>query len=213
MRTKKRSTEQLKKTSHWRHEVFEFMRQFNGRHMWTIDGPPDTEVDEMFCFAYSVDDGAGGVAIVQTWLVGGWSIYTEPSNHQELDKLARAIEAQAIERKGEGQLTSVYMRSRAAIALMLALKGTLVVIDEELAIVHGQRFPDEGDKAELVKLSQNAHKAISYAEGLVGEIVNIDHIYLVDAPLHLSKATKAQIEARKLSITDLTDVTDEAAGD
>ena len=96
---------------------------------------------------------------------------------------------------------------------MLALKGTLVVIDEELAIVHGQRFPDEGDKAELVKLSQNAHKAISYAEGLVGEIVNIDHIYLVDAPLHLSKATKAQIEARKLSITDLTDVTDEAAGD
>jgi hypothetical protein len=86
MRTKRRSPEQLNKTSASRADLFKFMERFSGKNYWTIDGPMDTEVDEIFCFALWGKDGSPmGVCLVQTWLSGGWSIFVEPSKSGALD--------------------------------------------------------------------------------------------------------------------------------
>ena len=186
-----RSRQQLERTTHSRTQVFEFMRRFNAKELWCINGPLQTDCDEIMCFAY-----AGGVAIVQTWQAGGWSIYTEPTNSADLETTFRAIEAQTVEKQDEGKPTMMYQRSRVAIALAIALKGALLVIDDEIE----QR--KHGGNAEywkeLTKLSDNSHKALAYAEGKIasvaGENALQDLYYTVNAPLVLSQKTRDQIE-------------------
>ena len=126
MRTKKRSNQQLQRTSDIRHRVFEFMRRFDAKLNWTMDGPMDTDCDEILCFTYFVGEKTG-VAIIQTWCLGGWSIYTEPTSSADIEVTFRAIEAQVIERSDIP--SAVHLRSSAAIALMVALKQMLAVMD------------------------------------------------------------------------------------
>lgn len=92
MRNARRSKRQLEKTSHWRSEVFKFMERFNAKHLWTCNGVQDTDIDEMFCFAWE-----GGVVIIQTWCHGGWSIYTQPTKSGDLDITEAAMRAQLLE--------------------------------------------------------------------------------------------------------------------
>jgi hypothetical protein len=103
-----RSRLQLEKTSHWRKEVFDFMRRFEAQHLWTINGPPDTDVDEMFCFAYQ-----GGVALIQTWEHGGWSAYTEPTADQTYDGVEAAMRLQIEERQRgtDAPLSGMWVKS------------------------------------------------------------------------------------------------------
>lgn len=91
MRTARRSKEQLKKTSASRADVFKFVEQFHGRHYWTIDGPMDTDVDEIMCFCIFARNGDNmGICLVQTWCRGGWDIYvTTPGG--TADETRRAI--------------------------------------------------------------------------------------------------------------------------
>ena len=78
-----RSKAQLAITSKSRQNVFDFMRQFHGTQMWTINGPPDTSCDEIMCFVwYSLKPNEHGmfehrgVVMVQTWIEGhGFSMY------------------------------------------------------------------------------------------------------------------------------------------
>lgn len=102
MRTAKRSTKQLVTTSKSRENVFKFMERFHGRHYWTINGPMDTDVDEIMCFAIFDKDGESlGVCIIQTWCRGGWEIYVPPSQDGRLDATEDAIRRIASERLPE----------------------------------------------------------------------------------------------------------------
>jgi hypothetical protein len=68
------------------------MRRFHGTHFWTMDGPPDTDVDEIMCFAIFTKEGdTMGVCLVQTWCTGGWEIYVPPSSNGGLDETEAAI--------------------------------------------------------------------------------------------------------------------------
>ena len=86
MRNARRSNQQLTRTSANRARVFEFMERFSARHLYTIDGPPDTDLDEIMAFAYE-----GGVAVVHTFEGGSplWTLYTEPSVSGELERAMR----------------------------------------------------------------------------------------------------------------------------
>ena len=86
MRTQKRTKKQWEQTHQTREDVRKFMQQFHGNLMWEMDGPPDTEVDQLLCYLiYSRTKDANdqfpslGVAIIQTWLRGGYSIFVESS--------------------------------------------------------------------------------------------------------------------------------------
>ena len=96
MRNARRSNQQLTRTSANRARVFEFMERFSARHLYTIDGPPDTDLDEIMAFAYE-----GGVAVVHTFEGGSplWTLYTEPSVSGDLDELERAMRLQIDERQ------------------------------------------------------------------------------------------------------------------
>ena len=95
MRNARRSNTQLTRTSANRARVFEFMERFSARHLYTIDGPPDTDLDEIMAFAYE-----GGVAVVHTFEGGSplWTLYTEPSVSDDLDELEKAMRWQVAER-------------------------------------------------------------------------------------------------------------------
>ena len=93
----RKSKQQLATTS--RDRVFEFMKRFDARHLYTIDGPPDTDLDEIMAFAYE-----GGVAVVHTFegVNGLWTLYTEPSVSGDLDELEAAMRLQIEERPHDG---------------------------------------------------------------------------------------------------------------
>ena len=99
MRNARRSKQQLTRTSANRARVFEFMERFGARHLYTIDGPRDTNVDEIMAFAYE-----GGVAVVHTFegVSPLWMLYTEPSVSGDLDELEAAMRLQIEERPHDG---------------------------------------------------------------------------------------------------------------
>jgi hypothetical protein len=148
MRTARRSKQQLEITSKSRAAVFEFMKRFSARHYWTIDGPMDTDVDEMMCFC--MFDKAGnnlGVCIVQTWCSGGWSIYTAPTDDGRLDETEAGI-----------------YRSRASKPLLESLQGCLEEISSEL---EQRKTGGNGEEyEELEKLFMAGENAISLARGI-----------------------------------------------
>ena len=89
MRTKKRNKEQQRKTEENRIAVLNFMQQFNAREFWTINGPMDTDVDEIMCFAWFKPNGdVAGISLVQTWCRGGWDIYVTPGPYGDLARTA-----------------------------------------------------------------------------------------------------------------------------
>jgi len=75
------------------------MERFGARHLYTIDGPRDTNVDEIMAFAYE-----GGVAVVHTFegVSPLWMLYTEPSVSGDLDELEAAMRLQIEERPHDG---------------------------------------------------------------------------------------------------------------
>lgn len=132
MRTKKRSNQQLRRTSATRALVFEFMSRFPSQHQWTIDGPPDAAIDEIMCFAY--DDG--GPVFVTTWWYGGWTLLTEPSVATDLDILERAMRLQIEERqRGTDAPLSPMRISRLLLGMLPRMSDQ--VIDQCFAIFHG----------------------------------------------------------------------------
>ena len=108
MRNARRSKQQLTRTSANRARVFEFMERFSARHLYTIDGPPDTDLDEIMAFAYE-----GGVAVVHTFEGGSplWTLYTEPSVSGDLDELEAAMRLQIAERAEPGRPNPAYLAS------------------------------------------------------------------------------------------------------
>jgi hypothetical protein len=92
----RRSNQQLERTSQRRASVFAFMERFSALHLYTIDGPPATDIDEIMAFTYE-----GGVAVVHTYENSSplWTLYTEPSVSGDLDELEAAMRLQIDERE------------------------------------------------------------------------------------------------------------------
>lgn len=153
MRTKIRSSAQLAQTEKSRAAVRDFLRPFHAREMWSMDGPMMTEVDEIMCFMLwqpFVTPGEGykpmGTCIVQTWLGGGWAVFTEPTTSGESDETARAIIRNSVSRQ-----------------MLDALLAALVEIDAELS----QRKTSGNDESwdVLQKVHDQVTEAIKAAQG------------------------------------------------
>lgn len=156
MRTGKRSNQQLQRTSSIRREVFDFMARFGAQHLWTINGPLSTDVDEIIAFAYE-----GGLCIVQTMERGSpsWSILTEPSLSAEYDVIERDMRCQVEERKERPDMLSkdAYMAS----LLVNVMKRLLVEVDQEI----DSRKYGGNDEAwvALNNLSSTGHELVQFA--------------------------------------------------
>jgi hypothetical protein len=126
------------------------MERFHGQHYWTINGPPDTSVDEIMCFClYSKSGDNLGVCIVQTWDVGGWEIYVPPGlNDGTLDATESAIH-----------------RNRASKQLMSCLLDCLEECRSELEqrIISG----NDEETEDLAKMIVAGDEAITLARGIL----------------------------------------------
>ena len=98
MRTKTRTKKQWEQTHETREDVRKFMTHFHGNLAWESDGPPDTEVDQLLCYLIYLptkDENDQypplGVALIQTWLRGGWSIFVETTNASEKETIAAIL--------------------------------------------------------------------------------------------------------------------------
>lgn len=153
MRNATRSREQLKKTSQRRQMVFEFMRKIGARELWTINGPLNTDVDEIMCFAYR-----GGVILVQTWEQGGgFDIYTSPTNAQDYETMERDVIVTTAERdnRAVAKANAVYY----APMLIGILKRVLVEVDHE--IEQRQHGGNDEAWAELANISSTGHAILA----------------------------------------------------
>ena len=148
MRTARRSKEQLKITDSNRADVFQFMSRFHARQFWTINGPPDTDIDEIICFCLFGKDGENlGIALVQTsWSGPGWDIYLPPTNNGERDATEAAI-----------------YRNRHSLGLLGAVQSLLIFTDRE--IEERKHSGNDEDWALLSATSDAAHDIVRLALG------------------------------------------------